>query len=118
MEPSRRIRRPWGWYECVAEGEGYRVKRIYLDPRSRISLQSHRHRCEHWVVVRGSGLLECDGEQVDADVGATLFIPRGAWHRASAADAGLLFIEIQRGPCLLEGDIQRHADDYGRAEGP
>lgn len=95
----------------------YLVKRLWIHPGARISLQRHRHRCEHWVVVAGSGLLECDGASHAAAPGSTLLIPAGAIHRASAADAGLLIIEVQRGELLSEEDIERFADDYGRVVG-
>ena len=53
--------RPWGWFETLARGEGYLVKRLCLYAGRRISLQRHRHRCEHWVVVRGEGTVACGG---------------------------------------------------------
>lgn len=97
-----------------ASTEPYLVKRLWIHPGARISLQRHRHRCEHWVVVAGSGLLECDGASHVAAPGTTLLIPAGAVHRAGAGDAGLLIIEVQRGELLSEEDIERFADDYGR----
>lgn len=118
-----RCHRPWGWYETLAQdlpggliaGEGgYLVKRLWLNPDNRISLQRHHHRCEHWLVVQGSGTLESDGEDLAAAVGTTLFVPQGAIHRATAGPAGLLIIEVQRGLELREDDIERFEDDYGR----
>mgnify|MGYP003338507193 FL=1 len=111
-----RIDRPWGWFETLAEGGDYRVKRLYLNPGRRISLQRHSHRSEHWVVVSGSGLLSCDGETHAAMPGTVLFIPVAAIHRAEAhADAdGLEIIEVQRGSWLSEDDIERFEDDFGR----
>ena len=106
--------RPWGWFETLGEGPGYRVKRLYLRAGQRLSRQRHRHRCEHWVVVAGSGQLECDGQRSDATAGTTLFIPVGAVHRASAGTVDLVIVEVQRGELLDEGDIERLADDYGR----
>ncbi|MFN7899097.1 MAG: phosphomannose isomerase type II C-terminal cupin domain [Synechococcaceae cyanobacterium] len=111
-----RTHRPWGWFETLAEGSDYRVKRLYLHPGRRISLQRHGHRSEHWVVVNGSGLLTCDGDILAAIPGTALFIPVAAIHRAEAhADAdGLEIIEVQRGSVLREDDIERFEDDYGR----
>lgn len=118
-----RSHRPWGWYETLAqdlatgslaEGSGYLVKRLWINPNNRISLQRHQHRCEHWLVVQGSGRLECGGDDMEAAVGTSLFVPQGAIHRASAGPAGLLIIEVQRGLELREDDIERFEDDYGR----
>lgn len=106
--------RPWGWFETLGEGPGYRVKRLCVHAGQRLSRQRHRHRCEHWVVVGGSGLLECDGNLSDAAAGRELFIPVGAVHRATAGDQDLLIVEVQRGDPLSESDIERLADDYGR----
>jgi mannose-6-phosphate isomerase-like protein (cupin superfamily) len=94
--------------------EGYLVKRLWVNPGNRISLQRHHHRCEHWLVVEGSGLLECDGDGIEATVGTSLFVPQGTVHRASAGPGGLLIIEVQRGLELREDDIERLEDDYGR----
>jgi mannose-6-phosphate isomerase-like protein (cupin superfamily) len=113
-----RVHRPWGWYETLippaSDGGGYAVKRLWLEPLGRISLQRHRQRCEHWVVVAGSGWLDCGEERIEAFPGRTLEVPQGAMHRASAAAEGLLIIEVQRGSVLREDDIERFADDYGR----
>jgi mannose-6-phosphate isomerase-like protein (cupin superfamily) len=119
--PWSRVNRPWGWFETLvaaspahAVGSGYGVKRLWIDPNARISLQRHLHRSEHWVVVAGSGLLECGEEATAAQPGASLVVPVGAIHRASAGAEGLLIIEVQRGDQLREDDIERLADDYGR----
>jgi mannose-6-phosphate isomerase len=108
------VERPWGWFETLGQGEGYLVKRLCIHAGRRLSRQRHRHRCEHWVVVAGTGELECDGATVTAAAGTSLFIPLGAVHRASAGNQDLLIIEVQRGEQLSEDDIERLADDYGR----
>jgi mannose-6-phosphate isomerase-like protein (cupin superfamily) len=120
--------RPWGrWEEYINEAgapgeEGYRVKRIIVSPGSRLSLQSHEHRSEHWVVVQGEGVLTV-GETVESTEecpvapGDEAFIAQGAVHRISNAEdasADLIFIETQRGDCREE-DIERYEDDYGRS---
>jgi mannose-6-phosphate isomerase-like protein (cupin superfamily) len=83
-----RVERPWGWFESLGSGEGYQVKRLCINAGQRISLQRHRHRLEHWVVVSGDGELECDGERHPAAPGTTLLVPCGAVHRASAGRSG------------------------------
>jgi mannose-6-phosphate isomerase len=122
--PWSRVHRPWGWFETLVAvpaahtvGAGYGVKRLWIDPNARISLQRHRYRSEHWVVVAGSGLLECGEEATAAQPGTSLEVPVGAIHRASAGAEGLLIIEVQRGEQLREDDIERFADDYGRVIG-
>ena len=112
---SGRCQRPWGWFETLAHGDGYLVKRLGILAGRRISLQRHQHRCEHWVVVGGCGELELEGEAVAAAVGTSLFVPVGAWHRAAAGPEDLLIVEVQRGTELREDDIERMADDFGRA---
>lgn len=114
---SARQQRPWGWFETLAHGEGYLVKRLCLQSGRRISLQRHRHRCEHWVVVRGEGLVFCDGRERQVGLGDSLFIPQGAIHRATAGAADLELIEVQRGSLLSEDDIERFEDDFGRVIG-
>lgn len=110
-----RVVRPWGWFEGLGGGDGYRVKRLCIHPGARISLQRHRHRSEHWVVVAGTGLLECEGQRLEAGPGTQLFVPCGAIHRASAGSGDLVIVEVQRGDDLREDDIERLADDYHRA---
>ncbi|MFN9621378.1 MAG: phosphomannose isomerase type II C-terminal cupin domain [Cyanobacteriota bacterium] len=109
-----RVERPWGWYETLCEGEGYLVKRLWLSPGQRISLQRHHHRCEHWVVVHGEGSLILDDATIPAARGTTLFVPEGARHRAEAGSLALEIVEVQRGSVLREDDIERFEDDFGR----
>ena len=111
----QRVERPWGWFETLGSGPNYLVKRLAIRAGQRISLQRHRHRTEHWVVVAGNGCLECDGTVVVAQPGTAMVIPCGAVHRASAGSADLLIVEVQRGALLSEDDIERLADDYHRA---
>lgn len=90
------------------------MKRLCIRAGQRISLQRHRHRLEHWLVVAGNGLLHCNGAEQAAAPGTTLLVPCGAIHRAAAGDDDLLIIEVQRGALLREDDIERLADDYQR----
>ena len=118
-EEPYREERPWGWFETLARGSGYLVKRLCIRAGQRISLQRHRHRSEHWVVVAGNGTLECNGQSLEASPGSTLEVPCGAVHRASAgATEDLLIVEVQRGARLSEDDIERLADDYQRVAYP
>ena len=110
-----RVVRPWGWFEGLGGGAGYRVKRLWIRAGARISLQRHHHRSEHWVVVAGSGLLECEGQGLEASPGTLLTVPCGAIHRATAGASDLVIVEVQRGDDLREDDIERLADDYDRA---
>ena len=115
QEPALdRVDRPWGWFETLAIGEGYLVKRLLIHRGCRISLQRHHHRCEHWVVVAGDGELQVDSTPIPACAGTCLFIPLGAVHRAAAGQNDLLIVEVQRGSLLSEDDIERLADDFGR----
>lgn len=111
---TERVHRPWGWFETLATGPGYLVKRLLITADQRISLQRHHHRSEHWVVVAGAGVMECDGACIAAVPGATLVVPCGGLHRAAAAASDLEIIEVQLGTELLEDDIERFSDDYGR----
>lgn len=112
--PPSRSQRPWGWFETLADGEGYRVKRLCILAGRRISLQRHRHRCEHWIIASGTGLIDCEGTCASAAAGDSFTIPLGALHRATAGDSDLEIIEVQRGELLSEDDIERFDDDFGR----
>lgn len=111
---QERVERPWGWYETITSGEGYLVKRLWLAPGQRISLQRHHHRCEHWVVVNGEGVLTLENATLKAQRGTTLFVPEGVLHRAEAGAVALEIVEVQRGDALSEADIERFEDDFGR----
>ena len=111
---DQRVVRPWGWYEDLLEGPGYKLKRLWLEAGQRLSLQRHSHRSENWTVAAGDGTLFCDGILTDASPGTTLHIPCGAIHRAHGGDQGLLLIEVQHGALLQESDIERLEDDFGR----
>lgn len=112
-----KVARPWGSYETIASGPRFQVKRIIVDPGERLSLQSHVHRSEHWVVVRGSAEVTV-GEQVSIlQENESAFIPAGSKHRlANRGEAPLELIEVQCGDYLGEDDITRFEDEYGRVE--
>ena len=108
--------RPWGGYRILEEDAAHKVKRIVVLPGQRLSLQRHRHRAEHWFVVAGRALVERDGEEIQLGPGEAVDIPLGSWHRCGNPGPEVLsFIEVQRGDYFGEDDIERAADDYGRA---
>ena len=111
----RTCHRPWGSYMSVDTGERYQVKRITVKPGARLSLQKHFHRAEHWVVVRGTALVERDGESTLLRENESIYIPIGASHRLeNPGKLPLHLIEVQSGAYLGEDDIVRLADNYGR----
>lgn len=100
------------------EGAGFKVKRIVVNPRSRLSYQTHEHRAEHWVVVAGRATCVVEGRTVVAGPGECVDVPLGHAHRITNADDDtLILIEVQRGDYLGEDDIVRLEDDYGRTAG-
>ena len=110
-----KVYRPWGSYERVGHGERYQVKRIRIKPGASISLQMHRHRAEHWVVVRGTAEVTRDDEVFILNENESTYIPRGVRHRlANTGERWLEIVEIQIGGYLGEDDIVRFEDRYGR----
>ncbi len=113
-----RVERPWGYYETLDRGEGFAVKRIAVKPGHRLSLQTHRRRSEHWVVVRGPANVVCGDEVSRLGPNESVFIPRGTAHRLENPGRDMLhLIEVQCGDYLGEDDIVRLDDDYGRDTG-
>ena len=107
--------RPWGWYKCICRGDTYAVKKIWVEPNQRLSLQYHNKRAEHWTVVKGSGTVTQGNSQTDCKPGDTFDIGIEQRHRLSGGPDGVLIIEVQRGECR-EDDIIRLEDDYGRVQ--
>ena len=113
----RIVYRPWGSFDSVDEGEGYKVKRISVKPGARLSKQMHHHRAEHWVVVRGTARVFRNDEIFDLHVNESVFIPLGATHYLeNPGDTPLDVIEVQSGSYLEEDDIVRFEDIYGRSD--
>jgi mannose-6-phosphate isomerase-like protein (cupin superfamily) len=109
--------RPWGLYEVLQDDDSFKVKRIEVLPGKRLSLQRHRHRSEHWVLVQGEGLVSLDGHEIPLREGEAVDIPAGSSHRmANPGSATLIFIEVQRGDYFGEDDIERLEDDFGRVD--
>jgi mannose-6-phosphate isomerase-like protein (cupin superfamily) len=107
--------RPWGHYLVLHEDAGYKVKQFGVNPGSRLSLQRHRHRAEHWQVVRGEATVTRGKEFVRLLPGGSIDIPVGTLHRVENVGKGnLVIIEVQMGEYVGEDDIERFEDDYGR----
>ena len=110
-----RDERPWGAFEILAEGRGYKVKRIEVKPGHRLSLQMHDKRSERWVIVEGSALVRVGDEEFVRRVNEDVVIPVRTKHRVTnQGDSLLVFIEVQCGSYLGEDDITRFEDDYNR----
>lgn len=108
--------RPWGSFTVLWEGAGFKVKELSIHPGQKLSLQSHRHRSEHWVVTHGELLLTRGEEVVRAGADGYLHIPAGAKHRIeNTGDEMARLIEVQVGSSVAEDDIVRFEDVYGRA---
>jgi mannose-1-phosphate guanylyltransferase/mannose-6-phosphate isomerase len=114
MEHNR-VYRPWGWYQGVNKGDRYQVKCIMVKPKAKLSLQSHHHRSEHWVVVTGT-VEVTRGERVELlSENQSTYIPIGEKHRlANPGKIPAFLIEVQSGPYLSEDDIVRYEDIYHR----
>ena len=113
----RKIYRPWGHYTSVVKDSRWQVKRIELKPGASLSLQMHHHRAEHWIVVKGTALVERDGEQQLIGENQSTYIPLGCQHRlTNPGRMPMELIEVQSGPYLGEDDIVRLEDRYGRHE--
>ena len=111
-----RVHRPWGYYEGVDAGPGFQVKRLMVKPGHRISLQRHRRRAEHWVVVSGVARVTRDDEVIELKPNQSTYIPAGMRHRLENAGAEpLLIVEVQSGDYLGEDDIERFEDSYNRS---
>ena len=110
--------RPWGWYETIALGLRFQVKRIVVNPGAALSLQSHHHRSEHWIVVEGTAKVTIDDEVKTVTENQSVYIPLGAVHRMENPGKLLLtLIEVQTGSYFGEDDIIRYEDVYSRGQG-
>jgi mannose-1-phosphate guanylyltransferase/mannose-6-phosphate isomerase len=117
VDVHRTVYRPWGSYESVDSGDGFQVKRIVVKPHAKLSLQKHRYRAEHWVVVRGEALVTRGTETFRLSANQSTYIPVGEIHRLENDSAEPLhLIEVQSGTYLGEDDIVRLEDTYGRKQ--
>jgi mannose-1-phosphate guanylyltransferase/mannose-6-phosphate isomerase len=111
----KRVYRPWGYYEGLDDGERFQVKRIMVKPGSKLSLQMHHHRAEHWVVVSGTAKVVRGEETLLLSENESTYIPLGTKHRLeNVGKVPLHLIEVQSGSYLGEDDIVRFEDDYKR----
>ncbi len=114
-ELHRTVERPWGSYTLLEQGEGYKIKKIRVEPLRRLSLQLHKHRSEHWVVITGTARVQRGEEVVDIAINQSTYIPRGVKHRLeNPLDTPLEIIEVQNGEYVEEEDIVRFDDDFER----
>ena len=116
-EVHAKVYRPWGSYESLIVGDRFQVKRIVVNPYQQLSLQKHRHRAEHWVVVHGTAEVTCDDRVFRLAEDESTYIPLGHKHRlANPCPEPLELIEVQSGSYLGEDDIVRYEDEYGRSD--
>jgi mannose-1-phosphate guanylyltransferase len=115
-EIHRTAYRPWGGYSSVLSGARFQVKRLFVKPGKRLSLQRHHHRAEHWVVVSGTAEVTIDGTVTMLTENQSIYLPLGSVHRLANPGKILLeLIEVQTGSYLGEDDIVRIEDEFGRA---
>jgi len=112
----REIYRPWGCYDAIDSGDRYQVNRIRVKPGASLSLQLHHHRAEHWIVVKGTALVQKGDEVMLLSENESTYIPVGTRHRLSnPGKIPLEIVEVQSGPYLDDDDVIRYEDSYGRS---
>jgi mannose-1-phosphate guanylyltransferase/mannose-6-phosphate isomerase len=117
-ETFPRDHRPWGWFESLVVGDRFQVKRIVVHPGAALSLQSHHHRAEHWIVVEGTAKVTIDDQVKLVTENQSVYIPLGAVHRMeNPGKVPMVLIEVQTGSYLGEDDIIRYEDVYSRGQG-
>ncbi|SIP89734.1 mannose-1-phosphate guanylyltransferase (GDP) /mannose-6-phosphate isomerase, type 2 [Paracoccus thiocyanatus] len=110
-----RDHRPWGWFETLALADRFQVKRIVVNPGAALSLQSHFHRSEHWIVVSGTARVTVDETVTLVTENQSIYVPLGAVHRLeNPGKVAMVLIEVQTGAYLGEDDILRYEDVYSR----
>jgi mannose-1-phosphate guanylyltransferase/mannose-6-phosphate isomerase-like protein (cupin superfamily) len=111
----KKVERPWGNYTVLEKGSGYKIKRVVINPGAKLSLQLHKKRSEHWVVVSGTAKVTRESETYWVHTNESTFIPVNTKHRLeNPGEVPLQIIEVQNGDYLEEDDIERLDDDYGR----
>jgi mannose-1-phosphate guanylyltransferase len=115
-EVHKTVYRPWGGYSSILGGDRFQVKRLFVKPDKKLSLQRHHHRAEHWIVVRGTAEVTIDGKVSTISENESVYLPLGCTHRLANPGKILLeLIEVQTGSYLGEDDIIRIEDEFGRA---
>ena len=113
----RKVYRPWGWYDSIESGQYFQVKRLHVKPGSKLSLQMHHKRAEHWVVVSGKATVTNGEQTFSLNRGESTYIPLGVRHALeNKTNKPLEIIEVQSGSYLGEDDIVRFEDIYGRVD--
>lgn len=108
-------KRPWGRYFILDNNSGYKIKRIEVNPKARLSYQYHKKRAETWVIIQGKGIVTIEGKNQKISQGETIIIPVNSKHRIENTGKNkLIFIEVQTGTYFGEDDIIRIEDDYNR----
>ena len=116
QDPSH-AERPWGRWDRLIKHGRFQVKQIMVNPGQRLSLQSHYHRAEHWVVVSGTARVTCDDRVLMLHENESTYLPLGCTHRLENPGLiPLIIIEVQSGSYLGEDDIVRYEDDYDRVK--
>lgn len=109
------VKKPWGEYKVIDEGTGFKVKRITVNPKHRLSLQIHQYRSEHWTVVAGTAKATIGKKEKTVNENESIYIPTTTLHRLeNIGETVLVVIEVQFGDYLEEDDIVRYSDDYNR----
>lgn len=110
--------RPWGWFDSLVMGDRFHVKRIHVHPGAALSLQSHLHRSEHWIVVEGTARVTIDGQVQLVSENESVYVPLGKKHRLeNPGKVAMVLIEVQTGSYVGEDDIVRYDDIYARGQG-
>ncbi|MCP4131504.1 MAG: cupin domain-containing protein [bacterium] len=110
-------KRPWGFYDNLADEKDHKVKRITVYPGKRLSLQSHNRRAEHWYVFKGEAIFTLNDDIINLKAGDSVNIGIGEKHRIeNPGTEDMVFIEVQTGDYFGEDDIIRYEDDFGRSE--
>ncbi len=116
-EEANRTDRPWGSFFILEDGPSSKVKRLLVKPGERLSLQSHKFRDEHWVIISGVAQVTLNDNTTEYRYGEHVYVPRGTKHRISnSGNVAVEIIEVQTGESFAEEDITRYSDDYGRAQ--
>ncbi|MBE7709802.1 MAG: cupin domain-containing protein [Cyanobacteria bacterium SIG32] len=114
-ELNKEYHRPWGYYVVIALGDGFQTKIIHVNPGQKLSVQSHNHRSEHWVVLSGTAKVVLEGKDYILSRGHSIDIPVKAIHSLqNPYEEPIKVIEVQMGDDLSENDIIRYEDMYGR----
>jgi len=117
LNQHQKIYRPWGYYQLLEQGIGFKVKLLQIKPSASLSLQLHQRRAEHWIVVDGIASVQIKSEASELAANQSIYIPKQTKHRlANNTSNSLTIIEVQTGDYLQEDDIERLIDQYGREE--